>query len=248
MVRASPAVLLAFTRRAGSRRATARLRGCQLDACGAIYGCCDSGIIRGAMNGRSAFPTVRATVFAAVCTALSLCAHVGVEHSSAPWWSVLAALVLVFGLARAAALRERSLATISTLMLVSQFGLHLLFDAAAQAADATQQGYAAGMTAAASSVHHTGPPEVSMIGGHVVGALVAAWWLRRGEAALFRLVHTLGLLAKYALRLLFPTPDGSFFSKLCGCSAHPSTESVGLTAGLLRFMLARRGPPLTGAV
>lgn len=98
---------------------------------------------------------------------------------------------------------------------------------------------------ATAAAHHT------MTGGmwlaHITAALVAAWWLRRGEAAVWSLARTLGLaliapLVLLAVTLVAWTPP----RQALAAAAESRTRLLG-PGRLLRFDLARRGPPMTAA-
>lgn len=81
-----------------------------------------------------------------------------------------------------------------------------------------------------------------MFAVHAVAALICAWWLRRGEVS----VHALaGVVAAWiAERFWLPRP-ASLHPAVSGlANRHFSgTGPIRPTTGLLRFVLARRGPP-----
>ena len=88
---------------------------------------------------------------------------------------------------------------------------------------------------------------VGMWAAHITAALVAAWWLRRGEAAVWSLARTLGLALVTPLVLLVAalvpwTPP----RHAAGALADYAPAGVG-PGRLLRFAMARRGPPMTAA-
>ncbi|MFE2723325.1 hypothetical protein [Kitasatospora sp. NPDC059327] len=93
----------------------------------------------------------------------------------------------------------------------------------------------------------------SMLAGHLAAALVAGWWLRRGEAALWRLVR----ITATAAREHWATPLRTAFALaaallrgLLGTTGGPARRS-GARAGdsrpparaALRHSVVRRGPP-----
>jgi hypothetical protein len=86
-----------------------------------------------------------------------------------------------------------------------------------------------------------------MWAAHITAALVAAWWLRRGEAAVWSLTRTLGLALITPLVLLVAallpwTPP----RHAGGAPVTRAPARVG-PGRLLRFTLGRRGPPMTAA-
>ncbi|WP_051813817.1 hypothetical protein [Kitasatospora sp. MBT63] len=93
----------------------------------------------------------------------------------------------------------------------------------------------------------------SMLLGHLAAALVAGWWLRRGEAALWRLVRVTAVAARewaiplrsaltlLAAVLLGPLADGRELRRPTG----PAEDWRLPGAAALRHSVHRRGPPLT---
>src|SRR5215211_3393592 len=152
---------------------------------------------------------LRAVVFTAVCVLLTTVGH-GLSAGATP--AAAATLVggaLVLLLARHLAGRERSLIEIAGGLLLAQVGLHALFIAvpAADAGAVADAGLAAGSAhsghhAAASMsvgtvhVHHAGEwMGMGMLLAHLAAGLVAAWWLRQGETAVWRLCRCLAAAA-----------------------------------------------------
>ena len=85
-----------------------------------------------------------------------------------------------------------------------------------------------------------------MIAAHVVAALVAAWWLRRGEAAVWSLARTLGL-ALIAPLVLLVVALVALDASAPGRRVATRTPARLGPGRLLRFDVARRGPPMTAA-
>jgi hypothetical protein len=148
--------------------------------------------------------------------------------------------------------RQRGFASIASLMLLGELGQHLLFTAAQnQAKDVSAiPEFASGRVVPASAwicgMSHSGMGHgtgaVAMIAAHAVAGLVCAWWLRNGEAAVFRLLQTLGALAAPLLLLIWPdtlvVPDDYLRTP------PPSDGHVVTRCNrLLSTILARRGPP-----
>jgi hypothetical protein len=219
------------------------------------------------MSQNAVAPVGRSVVFTTVCVALAAAAHTWMSGSALPVWAVLVGTALVFGTARLAAGSERSLAAIGTLMGLDQTILHFAFTAAQQHATAVAAlpGSASppgtgqtqmpgmpgmpGMPSAGMSIPGMTMPTMSattlrmtpgMLLAHAAAALLCAWWLRRGEA----MVHSLAsAVAAWVAEGLHMTVLGRrpVVSRpvACGVWSAP-TVSAG---GLLRFTVARRGPP-----
>lgn len=96
----------------------------------------------------------------------------------------------------------------------------------------------------AADVMMSGHGTVGMLAVHGVAGLICAWWLRRGEAAVFQLLRWLAVLTAPALLLLWPatlvvTPDVLRFAASPGHDNH----ILGRCKRLFSTVLARRGPP-----
>ncbi|HSA51855.1 MAG TPA: hypothetical protein VLH10_17310 [Yinghuangia sp.] len=85
---------------------------------------------------------------------------------------------------------------------------------------------------------------LGMIAAHLVAALAAGWWLRRGEAALFRLLRRLAATAVAPLRtvlaLLFGTVPSGHPPVAVRRTRATSPRPISLH---LRHAVVRRGPP-----
>jgi hypothetical protein len=83
---------------------------------------------------------------------------------------------------------------------------------------------------------------LGMAAAHAVAGLACAWWLWRGESAVFRLLRWLGTLAAPLLAVLWPGshPAPDFAS---GRIAHVGENALGHTLRLLSARVVRRGPP-----
>ncbi|MGW2423460.1 hypothetical protein ACWC0C_30135 [Streptomyces sp. NPDC001709] len=189
----------------------------------------------------SASPSVRAlraAVFAAVCVLLAAAGHGFAMGDMPPLWADAAGFLAVLALGWALGKRERSLPGIGAAMLLTQAGLHLGFDAAHPA---TGRPAMPDNAMAAMHAHATAHPgtTVHATAAHVLAALAAAWWLRRGEAALWSLLRraaTLvpGLTAWWRDTSL-PAPAGA------APRVPAAPELLRLT--LLRHAVSTRGPP-----
>ncbi|GGU74549.1 hypothetical protein GCM10010211_45510 [Streptomyces albospinus] len=203
------------------------------------------------MYASPALRILRAAVFAAVCLTLSAAGHQLAAGSAPPAWADGAGFLAVLVLGYLLSARERSLPGIGGAMLTTQGVLHLAFDAAqTPARRLTTAGMPMGMHATRMMAHphpmmvHPHSMSAHAVAAHTAAALLASWWLRRGEAALWSLLRravTLvpGLLAWWGAR-----------TGQLPALAHAVVPD-GRTAGqrplrqvLLRHAVLRRGPPL----
>ncbi|MGY5046370.1 hypothetical protein ACWDE0_12045 [Streptomyces sp. 900105755] len=214
------------------------------------------------MSASPAVRSLRAAVFAAVCVLLAAAGHGLAMGDLPPLWADAAAFVAVFTLGRPLAGRERGLPEIGVGMLLTQAGLHFGFDAARAVTPAapttatamspmSMHGHAmagmAGMTGTAGGRAVVQHPHVPVLTAHatlahVVAALVASWWLWRGEAALWSLLRRTaalvpGLTAWWHDAPL-PAPAGG--PRLA--AARPIRPRPLLA---LRHAVSRRGPPIS---
>ncbi|MGW4885826.1 hypothetical protein [Streptomyces murinus] len=194
------------------------------------------------MSASPAVRGLRAAVFAAVCVLLAAAGH-GLAMGEMPSLGCdgvgfLAVLALGWTLGA----RERSGPGIGAVMLLTQAGLHLGFDAAHSDSGTTRTGSpmpgmpgmigpAAHATAAHTMAHATA--------AHLLAALAASWWLRRGEAALWSLLRRTAALVP-ALRTRWrPAP--------LPATAEPvprdRSADVPPRRAPLRHAVTRRGPP-----
>ncbi|HEV7934997.1 MAG TPA: MFS transporter [Actinomadura sp.] len=179
----------------------------------------------------------RAGVFAAVCVGLAAAGHSAAAGPVAPW-AVAAGYLAVAAAALTLAGHERSLATILGGLLGGQFMLHVLFSAMRPAPPGTPP-----------AVHEHllsntgGRGGIGMTLAHYAAALLAAWWLRRGERAVWTLARQVAALAARAARDL-----------LVAVRTTPVTGPVRLPVPVtftpwpvrrvFRHAVLRRGPPI----
>lgn len=225
---------------------------------------------------------LRAAVFTAVCVVLSAGAHMLASGHGVPGWTLAVGWLVVFAVVAPLAGRERSMPAIATGLTGGQLVLHVLFNvggvcgaggiaeiAGRLLCDERAAALRSHAHSAAGTGHMVGMPampgmpsaatestmlsySLPMLLGHVVAAVTAGWLLRRGEAALWRLValsaRGLAELSGGALRhavalvrlLLTGSPAAPRAvlapSRTGGSTRVPRTV-------LLRHSLARRGPP-----
>jgi hypothetical protein len=175
------------------------------------------------------YRAARAVVFATVCTALAITGHGMASHASVPPAAVAGGLAVMTTIGITLAGAERRLATILGMLLGGQFVLHAIFAAAHYG-----QHLGHGGGAAASSGGR------AMTLAHVAAAAISAWWLRRGERAVWSLARRVAaaVLRPALAPLSVPRPP----------SAAPRPRSVPPGAArprpaLLRHVVVRRGPP-----
>ncbi|WP_392967414.1 hypothetical protein [Streptomyces sp. LN245] len=134
------------------------------------------------MNASPAVRSLRAAVFAVLCVLLAAGGHALATGQAPPLWAEGAGLLAVFATGCALGGRERSLSGIGGAMLVAQAGLHLGFEAVRPRMALNMHG----MHMAHPAAHALTPHATA---AHVAAALLATWWLRRGEAALWSLLR-----------------------------------------------------------
>ncbi|MFD5429853.1 hypothetical protein [Streptomyces sp. NPDC127084] len=91
-------------------------------------------------------------------------------------------------------------------------------------------------------------PSIGMVTAHVIGALVCALWLARGESAFFQLARTIGCLAFAPLRRVRRVLAVVRVPELPGRPMPPRTRAARRLEGVvLAHALSRRGPPWQSA-
>ncbi|MFC4052541.1 hypothetical protein ACFOY4_22880 [Actinomadura syzygii] len=208
------------------------------------------------------FRTARAVVFATVCVVLATSGHVLASGAPVPVWTAGAGFCAVLGVTLMLAGHERSLPTILGGLLGGQFALHTLFTAATtagsvqRAAPLTHDPAAYDPAMHGAAVHGAsaevltpvahGSGGITMTLAHTVAALVAAWWLRRGERTAWALARRAAGAADRPIRLLLALlalaarpvggPPRAVF-------AVPAADAVPAVGRVLRHQVVRRGPP-----
>lgn len=190
----------------------------------------------------------RAVVFAAACVGVSAGGHVWMSDATIPAFALLAAVLTATVAGYGLAGRERGFAPIAGLMLAGELGLHVLFTWA--------QHTTAASTPTTSAMAGMGTPVamdpmpgwmsahgcVGMVAVHAAAGLVCAWWLWRGETAVFRLLRTLAHRAVLLLvSLLSPLP--SVIADRAAAVPDRRHARTPAATRLLVHAVVRRGPP-----
>ncbi|GHE05677.1 hypothetical protein GCM10010339_42570 [Streptomyces alanosinicus] len=185
---------------------------------------------------------LRAAVFAAVCVLLAAAGHGLAMGDMPPLWADTAGFLGVSALGWILGKRERSLAGIGTAMLLTQAALHAGFDAAHRATrTAAMPGSSMARSMAAMHAHATAHPHSTAhaAAAHLLAALVAAWWLRRGEAALWSLLRRAATLVPGLTAWWRDTPLPLPADPGPRVPAAPAPPRL----TRLRHAVSRRGPP-----
>jgi hypothetical protein len=185
------------------------------------------------MPSHPVYRAARAVVFATVCVGLAITGHIMASRASVPPLAVTGGLAVMTVVGTVLAGTERSLATIFAGLLGGQFLLHAMFAAAQHGQNLAH-------------VHVMSPSSAgtTMTLAHVAAAAVSAWWLRRGERAVWGLARRIAAAVVRPTRALLSTPP-----KPC---AAPSVRAVPRVATapratFLRHAVTRRGPPASPA-
>ncbi|MDG9703952.1 hypothetical protein [Streptomyces sp. DH37] len=215
---------------------------------------------------------VRAAVFTALCLVLSAGAHVLLSGSPLPYPPLAAVGAVVFALAFALAGRERGFWSIAALLVPLELAADTVFTTGQHACYGQAGGPVAGplravgldllcaggdfgtplarMTASGASplpvAAHPAAPWL-LLAAHVAVGLTAAAWLRRGDAALTRLLRAAAaavfrpLLLAAGVRRAAPGAPGR--------AVRPAPRArVRRALPLLTHSVVRRGPPCPAAL
>lgn len=192
--------------------------------------------------------SARSVLFAAVCVGLATAGHSAVAQEGISLWVAGAGFTGVLLITRMLAGVERSMATILGCLLGAQYALHSLFTATARHAAHTAAACAPG---AGTHAHHTPhllagthtPHRLTMTAAHVAAAVIAAWWLRRGERAVWGLARRVAAVAAARLRTLFSllSPGSPAYGSRPGTAGRH--EPVWPGGSALRHTMAGRAPP-----
>ncbi|MBL1097057.1 hypothetical protein [Streptomyces coffeae] len=212
--------------------------------------------------------TVRAALFTALCVTLSSASHVLLSRTPLPLATVAVLSVAVFALAYALAGRERGFWSIAALLVPLELAADTVFTTGQHACYGQSGGPVAGSlrsmgvtvlckggdvgTPLAQVTHSGGGTPLAvavssatpwlLLAAHIAVGLIASAWLRRGEAAVGRL---LGSLAWFAFRplLLAAAAVGAALEPLRPGPrvVRPARPAPALP--LLGHSVVRRGPP-----
>ncbi|GAA0489821.1 hypothetical protein GCM10009544_58570 [Streptomyces stramineus] len=148
---------------------------------------------------------LRAALFTALCVMLSAASHVLLSGKALPLPTVAGACAAVFALAYALAGRERGFRHIAGLLIPLELAVDALFTTGQQACYGTGGHPVPGALTALCGggdiggpfAPASGPASASwlLFGAHVAVGLLAAAWLRRGEAAFGRLLTAVATAA-----------------------------------------------------
>jgi len=192
----------------------------------------------------------RAAVFAAVCVLLAALGHALASRAGVPAATVAQAWCVVFAAAYLAAGRERSVAGIGTFLCCAQGVLHPWFQAvqiehpAARCVSVVQASSGIDVPQMCGAAMPSWAVNALMFGLYAIAALAFAWWLRRGEAAVYALVRVVlefgrALIDVAALLLGFSplaTPDRR-------ARLRRERRGTRLPAAGVFLPVVRRGPP-----
>ncbi|MFJ6213987.1 hypothetical protein ACIQGZ_11745 [Streptomyces sp. NPDC092296] len=207
------------------------------------------------------FTVVRAAVFAALLLMLSAGSHVLLSHAPLPTPTMAAAGAGVFGLALLLGRRERSYGQIAALLVPLELALDTLFTTGqATCYTATGGGPITGPWHSVSTLLMCGGapdpagPQLPVAGvlapwlvlaAHLLLGLAAAWWLRVGEAAAFRLLRALAAVAAAPLRGVLALLAALVAAHEPAPVSPPRAPRPAAAPGvpLLLHSVVRRGPP-----
>ncbi|MCX5201800.1 hypothetical protein OG897_10085 [Streptomyces sp. NBC_00237] len=225
---------------------------------------------------RTPLRILRAALFTAVVVTLSVGSHVLLSGAPLPPLTVVAVGVAVFGLAYALAGRERGFGPIAALLVPLELAADTLFTTGQHVCYGPSGGPVAGALRAfgldvlcggtpvgtpfGAPFVHPGPagrftqllasPDPALpwllLGAHVAVGLLAALWLRRGEAALCGLLRTTACLAFRPLLLAVATAAGFFPVRNPGRPTPHRDAATLLRTRHLVHSVGRRGPPAAG--
>lgn len=196
----------------------------------------------------------RAAALAAVCVLLAAVGHVLTSQNVLPQSTVLQAWTAALCAGWVFARRERALPSIAAFVLGAQAVLYLWFQAAqihepaARCAAVTNLPPGLTVPGMCGTAVPSWAQTALMVGSHVIAALICAWWLRRGEAALFLLGRVVLDFGRTLLIGLATLLSAFAFVPFAGPKrerfARDRRRPRRLPSGALQPVV-RRGPPVT---
>ncbi|GHF31599.1 hypothetical protein GCM10010218_10530 [Streptomyces mashuensis] len=201
---------------------------------------------------------LRAALFTALCVLLSASSHVLLSGMPLPAPTVAATCAGVFALAYALAGRERGYGHIAALLVPLELAAGALFRAGQDTCGGGPGGHppastpltwlcGAGVGGPLARVAAPGAAPWVLLAGHVVVALLGALWLRRGEAALVRLLAAAAAAAVRPLRLAAAAARPLRLPPGAAPRAVRRDPSARPRPGLFLHSVVRRGPPAGAA-
>jgi len=180
---------------------------------------------------------LRAAVFAVMCVMLAVAAHRLAMGAAPPLWAEGWGFLGVLAVACPLCGRERSLVGIGGAMVAVQVALHVAFDAAqAHQAAVSMPGMPM------SGEHGTHPLTVHAAAAHLLAALAASWWLRRGESAFWSLLRRRAAMLVPALTAWWSAHQVRV--PRIPRPGRPRSRHRPVPQPLLRHAVCRRGPPV----
>ncbi|WP_066361479.1 hypothetical protein [Herbidospora mongoliensis] len=176
---------------------------------------------------------VRSAAFAAVCVVLAAVGHQAAGGNGPTLWALGVGMLGVFAGAYALAGHERSHGVIAGVLVAVQALLHELFTEGQTAR------VLIGPLPDPDHGHGGLGVSLGMVLAHLTASLIAAWWLARGEAALWAVLRRLGVGAWRILK----TPTAPSLPRQVRVRASAVLPS---SVRPLRHAVIRRGPPLAG--
>lgn len=174
----------------------------------------------------------RAVVFATVCGGVSAAGHALAGGGPPPFWAYLAGVLAALGLAYLIDGRERGPVAVLAVTVGTQTVLHQLFERLAPP-PAPMTGLMIG--------HPDGHPGPGMALVHLTVAGLTAWWLHRGESALWLVIRLYGA-PRPVVRLLAVLPAHA--GERAMRTWRPVTPGAsGHRGRIVSGTINRRGPP-----
>ncbi|MFD4138044.1 MULTISPECIES: hypothetical protein [unclassified Streptomyces] len=218
---------------------------------------------------------LRAAVFTALVVTLSAASHVLLSRVPLPLTTVAGLFAAVFAVAFALGGRERSYWRIAGLLIPLELAADTVFTAGQHACYGSAGGPvtgslrsvgldmlcggtamgvplpgAAAPDSGAAALLNSPAPALPwlLLAAHVSVGLLAAAWLRRGEAALASLVRTVGAFAFRPLLLAVAAVRGTVGPLRPSAGRAPGPARAASRTRLFVHSVGRRGPPRTAAV